>query len=64
MKKLAITTLLLVCSMNVGAQLPMHEQVHNNTVQIDVDNGEDVRMYLDLSDDISDALGDLLDDYK
>lgn len=31
---------------------------------IDVDNGEDVRMYLDLSDDISDALGDLLDDYK
>ena len=35
MKKLAITTLLLVCSMNVGAQLPMHEQVHNNTVQIE-----------------------------
>lgn len=32
-KKLLVTSLLLLCSMNVGAQLPDHERLHNVEVQ-------------------------------
>lgn len=35
MKKLFVSTMLVLCSMSVNAQAPTHEQVYNNTVQIE-----------------------------
>ena len=35
MKKLFVSTMLVLCSIGVNAQAPVHEQVYNNTVQIE-----------------------------
>ncbi len=44
MKKLFVSTMLVLCSMSVNAQLPNHEQVYNNTVQIE--NNKNSIVYL------------------
>lgn len=44
MKKLIVSTMLVLCSMGASAQPPMHEQVYNNTVQIE--NNKNSIVYL------------------
>lgn len=44
MKKLIVSTMLVLCYMGVSAQAPTHEQVYNNTVQIE--NNKNSIVYL------------------
>lgn len=44
MKKLIVSTMLVLCSIGVSAQAPTHEQVYNNTVQIE--NNKNSIVYL------------------
>ena len=48
MKKLIVSTMLVLCHMGVSAQAPTHEQVYNNTVQIE--NNKQSIIYLSKQD--------------